>query len=598
MANASNCRNFVIAGHSGSGKTTLCEALLCKAGVIQRAGTVDAKNTISDFTPEEQEKQSSIYSAVMNCAWKDAKLFFVDTPGYGEFIGQYVAAVRAADAAMVVVDAVDGPQIGTARAWKLAKERNIPRVGVINRLDRERADFKQTLEQMRNNHGKTVVIPLYWPVGSESNLSGVVNVLFDKDVPADIADDVAECRSLWMDAIAETDEALMERYLEGEELTEEEIKKGLRASVVSCSTIPVFAVGAQKNVGVEELLNGIVDIFPTPLEYVPAEGSDIVVSESGDAYGLVFKSINDTFSGQLAFVRTVSGVFKADSEVYNVSNGTKERFGQLLFMNGKNQTPATEAGPGCIFAVAKLKSTKLGDTLAGSASAKALPGIKFPNGVMSYAVTAAKSGEDEKVATGLHKIIECDPTVRLERNDETHEFLLSGMGDQHLAIVAKRLKDQFKVEAVLSTPKIPYRETITTAGEGHYRHKKQTGGAGQFAEVYLRIAPREEGYEFANEVVGGTIPKNFIPAVEKGVADVLAAGPLVGCTVENVRVAVYDGKYHPVDSNEMAFKIAGRMPTPMRLPRSRSRLSGSFSAKCKASRLPTKRPSFGFIQCC
>lgn len=559
MSNASQCRNFVIAGHSGSGKTILCEALLCKAGVLQRPGTLDAKNTVSDFTPEEQEKQSSIYSSVMNCTWKDTKLFFVDTPGYGEFIGQYVSAVRAADAALVVVDAVDGPQIGTARAWKLSKERGIPRFGVINRLDRERADFKQTIEIMRKNHGKTVIIPLYWPVGSESNLSKVVNVLFDKDIPAEIADDVAECRSLWMDAIAETDEALMERYLEGEELTPEELKKGLRASVLSGSTIPVFAVGAQKNVGVTELLDGIVELFPNPLEYVKMPDSEIVVSESGDAVGLVFKSINDTFSGQLAFVRTVSGTFKADSEVYNVSNGTKERFGQLLFMNGKNQTPVTEAGPGCIFAIAKLKATKIGDTLSTSSSAKPLPGIKFPGAIMSYSVTAAKSGEDEKVSAGLNKIIECDPTVRMGRNDETHEFLLSGMGDQHLAIVARRLKDQFKVEAVLSTPKIPYRETITTTGEGHYRHKKQTGGAGQFAEVYLRIAPRAEGYEFANEVVGGTIPKNFIPAVEKGVVDVLSSGPLVGCTVENVRVAVYDGKYHPVDSNEMAFKIAGRM---------------------------------------
>ncbi len=559
MANASQCRNFVIAGHSGCGKTTLCEAILCKAGVIQRPGAVDAKNTVSDFTPEEQEKQSSIYSSVMNCVWKDTRFFFVDTPGYGEFIGQYVAAVRAADAALVVVDAVDGPQVGTARAWKLAKERGIPRFGVINRLDRDRADFRGTLEMMRKNHGRTVVIPLYWPVGSEGQFNRVVNVLFDKDIPAGIADDVAECRSLWMDAIAETDEKLMERYLEGEEISPEEIKKGLRDSVISGSTIPVFASGAVNGVGVAEMMDSIVELFPTPLEYVPMPGSGIVVSESGDAFGVVFKSINDTFSGQLTFVRTVSGVFKADSEVYNVTNGVKERFGQLLLMNGKSQSAVTEAGPGYTFAVAKLKATRLGDTLAGSASAKPLPGIVFPGAVMSYAVTAAKSGEDEKVAAGLHKIIECDPTIRMGRNDETHEFLLSGMGDQHLAIVARRLKDQFKVEAILSTPKTPYRETITTAGEGHYRHKKQTGGAGQFAEVYLRIAPREEGYEFANEVVGGTIPKNFIPAVEKGIAEVLSSGPLVGCTVENVRVAVYDGKYHPVDSNEMAFKIAGRM---------------------------------------
>ena len=559
MASGADCRNFVIAGHPGSGKTTLVELLLLKTGVIQRAGSVDAKNTVSDFTPEEQEKQSSIYSSVFNCRWKNNQLFFTDTPGYGEFIGQYAAAVRAADAALVLVDAVDGPQIGTARAWKLSKQRGIPRFGMVSRLDRERADFKATIEAMRRNHGKNVIIPLYWPVGQEGNFSKVVNVLTEQNVPAEIADDVAECRALWLDAIAETDEELMERYLEGEELTPEEIAKGLRASVLSGATIPVFATSAAKDIGVTEFLDAVGDIFPSALDHTNATGMPETVTDGGDAIGLVFKCINDPFNGQLTFIRTVSGTFKSDSDVQNVSRGSKERFGQLLFVNGKNQVGGTEAAPGAIFAVAKLKDTHIGDTLSTSAAAKPLDGIEFPNAIMSYAVTAVKSGEDEKIATGLHKLADIDPTIRLSRNDETHEFLLSGMGDQHLAIVGKRLKDQFKVEAAFATPKVPYRETITAPGEGHYRHKKQTGGAGQFAEVYLKIQPNEAGYEFANEVVGGTIPKNFIPAVEKGVTEVLSAGPLVGCTMERIRVAVYDGKYHPVDSNEMAFKIAGRM---------------------------------------
>ena len=559
MSKTADCRNFVVAGHSGSGKTTLCELMLNKGGAIPRVGSVEAKNTVSDFMAEEQEKQSSIYASVMHCDWDGRTFFFVDTPGYGEFIGQYAAAVRAADAALVVIDAVDGPQIGTARAWKMAKNRRIPRYAFVNRMDRDRADFAKTLEAMRNNHGKNVIIPLYWPVGAESGFSKVVNVLFDKDIPAEIADEVAECRGLWLDAIAETDEGLMERYLEGQELSDDEIRGGLRKSVLAGSTIPIFVGSAAKDIGVRELMDGINTIFPTPLEYVPLDGGPSSVSESGEPFGIVFRSVNDTFSGQLAFVRTVSGVFKADSDVFNVTKGGKERFGQLLLMNGKTQMQVTEAGPGTIFAVAKLKDTHVGDTLAGRADVKPLPGIDFPGAVMSYAVTAAKSGEDEKIAAGLHKIAECDPTVRLSRNDETHEFLLSGMGDQHLAIVTRRLKEQYKVEAVLATPKTPYRETITAPGEGHYRHKKQTGGAGQFAEVYLRVAPNEAGYEFANEVVGGTIPKNFIPAVEKGVVEVMGAGPLVGCVVERVRVAVYDGKYHPVDSNEMAFKIAGRM---------------------------------------
>ena len=559
MSDAAKCRNFVIAGHSGSGKTTLCEQLLFTAGAIPRAGSVETKNTVSDFMAEEFEKQSSIYASAMNCSWKDHRFFFVDTPGYGEFVGQVVGAIRAADAAVVVIDAIDGPQVGTARAWKVSKARKIPRFGFVNRLDKDRADFKATLEVMRKNHGKNVIIPLYWPVGKSAEFSKVVNVLFDTDIPADIADDVAECKALWLDAIAETDEALMERYLAGEELTSDELRAGLRASVRAGSTIPVFAGSSSKGIGITELMDAIIDIFPTPLEYVPLPGGPETISADGEAYGVVFRSVNDQFSGQLAFIRTVTGTFKADSEVYNITTGQKERFGNLLAMNGKTQTQTSDAGPGTIFAVAKLKNTNIGDTVAANASCKALPGIEFPGAVMSYAVTAAKNGEDEKIAAGLQKIAECDPTVRLSRQDETHEFLLSGMGDQHLGIVAKRLKEQFKVEAILSTPKVPYRETITAAGEGHYRHKKQTGGAGQFAEVYLRIAYNEDGYEFSNDVVGGAIPKNFIPAIEKGVQEVMTRGPLVGCNMERIKVSVYDGKYHPVDSNEMAFKIAGRM---------------------------------------
>ena len=559
MSDAAKCRNFVIAGHSGSGKTTLCEQLLFKSGAIPRTGSVETKNTVSDFMAEELEKQSSIYASAMNCTWQDHRFFFVDTPGYGEFVGQVVGAIRAADAAVVVIDAIDGPQVGTARAWKVSKARKIPRFGLVNRLDKDRADFKATLEVMRKNHGKNVIIPLYWPVGKSAEFSRVVNVLFDTDIPADIADDVAECRSLWLDAIAETDEALMERYLAGEELTADELRRGLRASVLSGCTIPVFAGSSSKGIGITELMDAIVEIFPTPLEYVPLPGGPDKISADGEAYGVVFRSVNDQFSGQLAFIRTVTGTFKADTEVYNITTGQKERFGHLLAMNGKTQTQVADAGPGTIFAVAKLKNTNIGDTVAANADCKSLPGIEFPGTVMSYAVTAAKNGDDEKIAAGLMKIAECDPTVKLSRQDETHEFLLSGMGDQHLGIVAKRLKEQFKVEAVLTTPKVPYRETITASGEGHYRHKKQTGGAGQFAEVYLRIAYNDAGYEFTNDVVGGTVPKNFIPAIEKGVQEVMTSGPLVGCMMERIKVSVYDGKYHPVDSNEMAFKIAGRM---------------------------------------
>ncbi|MDD3885966.1 MAG: elongation factor G [Victivallaceae bacterium] len=558
---AVDCRNFVVAGHPGCGKTSLCELMLFKSNAVPRLGSVDTKTSVADFMPDEQERKSGIYSAALNCVWRDHNFFFIDTPGYGEFIGECAAAIRQGDAVLTVIDATDGPQVGTARAWKMAKGRRIPRCAFVSRLDRDRASFKTTIDQMRRNHGKSVIIPLYWPAGDGgSSFSRVVNVLFDKDVPPEIADDVAECRALWLDAIAETDDDLMTRYLDGEELSESDIRKGLAAAIQGCRVIPVFAGSAAKDIGVTELMDDIAEFFPSPYRYITVDGAKRVIDESEPALGIVFKSINDPFVGQLTFVRVVTGVFKSDSEVCNLSRpGVKERLGTLFFMNGKLQTPAAEAVPGCIFAVAKLKDTHVGDSLAANPDVVALPGIQFPNPVMSYAVTAVKHGDDDKISAALHKIVECDPAIRLSRNDETHEFLLSGMGDQHLGIVAKRLKDQFKVEANLATPKIAYRETVTGAGDGHYRHKKQTGGAGQFAEVSLKVSYNPDGFVFSNDVVGGAIPRNFIPAVEKGVNEMMTAGPLVGCRVERVKVSVYDGKYHPVDSNEMAFKTASRM---------------------------------------
>ena len=561
MKKAAEIRNFAIAGHAGSGKTTLAEMLVFKGKGISRRGAVENKNTISDFTPEEQERGGSIYATQMNTSWKDHQFFFADTPGYGEFLGEVTASYAASDAALVIIDAVDGPQVGTARAWKYARLAGKPRAAFVNRLDRDRADFAATLEAMRGNHGKNVIIPLYYPVGSESNFSRVVNVLFDKDIPSEIADQVAECRALWMDVIAETDEELMMRYLDGEELTDEEISQGLVAAVHACKAIPIFVGSVAKDIGIDELMDGIIKVFPAPTDrkdIKDAGGNAITVAEDGTAVGQIFKSLNDSFIGQLAFMRVFSGVFKSDSDVFNVNNQSKERIGQMLFMNGKTSAHCTEAGPGSIVAIAKLKSTKTNHTLSSAAETKPLAAIDFPKPVMSYAVTASKPGEDEKIAGGLAKIAECDPTVTLKRSEESNELLLSGMGDQHLAVVGKKLHEQYKVSAEFAIPKVPYRETITGNGDASYRHKKQTGGSGQFAEVHLRIEPYADGYEFANEVVGGNIPKNFIPAVEKGVMEMLARGPLVGCPVQNVKVTVYDGKYHPVDSNEMAFKIASR----------------------------------------
>ena len=554
-------RNFAVAGHTSSGKTTLCDRMLFKAKAVERLGSVDHKTSVSDYTPDEQEKLSSIYATALNCTWNNHQFFFLDTPGYGEFIGETIAAIHSSDAVLLVVDGVTGLEIGTSKAWTLAKERNLPRMFFINRLDRELSDFNRVLEQIQEAYGKTLCIPITVPVGREKDLSKAVSVLAGKDVPDDIAADVASYREKLMDAIAEADEDLMVRYLEGQQFTDEEIAKGLNKAIGKGTLVPVFAGSSSKDIGVTELMDAIASLFPNPLaagEKEMKDGKKLALKEDGPGTALVFKSIIDPFIGHLNFYRVYSGKFIAESEMFNRSSREKERYGSIMIVNGKIQTPVAEALPGFIVAVAKLKSTKISNTLSTVSGDMLFEPIPFPNPVMSYAVTAVKAGEEEKIMAGLIKITDSDPTIKLERNDETHEQLLRGMGDQHIHQVVKKLKNNNKIEVHLSSPKIPYRETITSNGEGQHRHKKQSGGHGQFAEVFLRVSPNPAGFEFVNDVFGGSIPKNYIPAVEKGVREAMVKGPLAGCHVENMTVAVYDGKDHDVDSSEMAFKIASR----------------------------------------
>ena len=565
-------RNFVVAGHAGSGKTSLCDLMLFKAGAVDRCGKVDQKNSISDYTLDEQEKLSSIYATSLNCPWKDNHFFFSDTPGYGEFICETIAALNAADSSLIVVDAVDGIEIGTFTAWKLSKEKVLPRFILINGLDKERADFFAILNQIQEAFGKTVCVPFTVPTNKKDAFSAVVNVLKGKDLPEEIAGDVETYREQLMDTIAESDEDLMMRYLEGEELSDKEISGGLHKAILSGGLVPVFAGSVEKDIGISELMDAIVNLLPNPLiktEIALENEETLTVTEDGAGSALVFKSIIDPFIGQLTFLRVYSGVIKADSEIFNISKNTKERFGPIFLMNGKNQEPIDAVGPGAVVGVPKLKQTGMNDTLSTSNSAKAIKKIEFPNPVMSYAITAVKSGEEEKIGTGLTRLAESDNGLHVKRNTETHELILSGMGDQHLTQVLKKLKENSKVDVNYDAPKIPYRETITANGDANYRHKKQPGGHGQFGEVHLRVAPNPEGYEFVNEVVGGNIPKNFIPAVEKGVVEAMVTGPLAGCTVQNVTVTVYDGKHHPVDSSEMAFKIAARTAFRMAMENSK-----------------------------
>ncbi len=554
-------RNFAVAGHTSSGKTTLCDLMLFKAKAVERLGSVDHKTSISDYTPDEQEKLSSIYATALNCAWNNHHFFFLDTPGYGEFIGEAIAAIHSSDAVLLVVDGVTGLEVGTSKAWTLAKDRNLPRMFFINRLDRELSDFNRVLEQIQEAYGKTVCIPITVPIGKEKDISKVVNVISGKDIPEDIAVDVAMYREKLMDAIAEADEELMVRYLEGQQFSDDEILKGLNKAICKGTLVPVFAGSSIKDIGITELMDALANLFPNPLsagEKEMKDGKKLAFREDGPGMALVFKSIIDPFIGHLNFYRVYSGKFISESEMYNHSTREKERYGVLSIVNGKIQTPITEALPGFIVAVAKLKSTKISNTLSTVSGDTLFEPIPFPNPVMSYAITAVKAGEEEKIIAGLLKIADSDPTIKIDRNDETHEQLLHGMGDQHIHQVVKKLKNSNKIEVHLASPKIPYRETITSNGEGQHRHKKQSGGHGQFAEVYLRVSPNPSGFEFVNDVFGGSIPKNYIPAVEKGVREAMVKGPLAGCHVENMTVAVYDGKDHDVDSSEMAFKIASR----------------------------------------
>ena len=551
-------RNFVLAGHAGSGKTTLSELILFKAGVIGRMGTIDAGNTVSDFRKEEQERKGSIYTSVLHAPWKDHQFFFLDTPGNSDFCGEAINAINVADMMILVIDAALGIGPGTIRAWKNAELRKLPRMIFINGCDREQANFPQLLSTLRQNYGENRCVPCTLPVGEKAALSGVSMVLSDN-----ASGEAADYKSALMDSIAESDEELMMKYLDAGELTADEMSVGFRKGVLAGSLIPIFAGSTAKDIGVAELMDAITTFGPSPLDDVaiPLESGEID-RKSDDAVAYVFKSVNDSFNS-LSYMRIYSGTFVSGAEVSNVTKSSKERIGNLLQIQGKDQATVENAGPGEFVAIAKLKNTSLSDVLASKDIDAVFSKVVYPQPTTCYAVSAAAKGEEDKLGQGLARIYQEDPSINIERNAETKQTILSGMGDQQISLIVNRLKNDFKVAVTLDTPRIPYRETITATGSALYRHKKQTGGHGQFAEVQLRLDPYtpaegEPDFLFANEVVGGNIPKNYIPAVEKGVNETRLAGPLSGSLVVNFKAVVFDGKYHPVDSSEMAFKISTR----------------------------------------
>ncbi|MDP9236434.1 MAG: elongation factor G [Chloroflexota bacterium] len=566
-------RNVVLLGHGGTGKTSLAEAAFFSSGGSSRMGKVDDGTTASDFEPDEVKRKISLSLALIPCEWSNHKINIIDTPGYADFAGEVKSGIRAADFGVVVVDAVAGVQVGTEMAWRRADEESLPRVIFINRMDRENANFQQALESLQARYGKKVA-PLELPIGAQETFSGVVNLidkqayLGDKgvlgEVPADMAAAVDAAREQLVEAVAEADDDLLAKYLEGEDLTPDEITGALKKGIVSHFVYPVFAGSSTKNIGITKFLDALVADCPSPAEVAPkvaksAAGEEALPGDpSAPLAALVFKTAADPFVGRLTYLRVVSGTLKGDSHVWNASHSVDERVGQLILLKGKTQDHAPSLAAGDIGAVAKLAHTVTGDTLCTKEHAVTLPAISFPRPPYNAAVTPKGKSDVDKLGPSLHRIAEEDPTLVVHRDETTGETILSGMGETHVEVAAEKMKRKFGVEVDLHTPRVPYRETVTSKVEQEYIHKKQTGGHGQYARVTITVEPNKGGgYEFVDKVVGGAVPRNFIPAVEKGVHEAMQEGALAHFPMVDLRVALIDGKEHPVDSSEMAFKLAG-----------------------------------------
>jgi elongation factor G len=567
-------RNFALIGHSGDGKTSLGEALLFRAGATHALGKVSDASSVLLTLPEEKERQSSLTSSVFAFDWDGKHATLVDTPGDPNFQADGQIALHALDAAILVVSAVDGAKVGTERMWRTATGLGLSVLAFVNGMDRERADFAAAMGSLEKMGAKPVALAL--PIGAHGDHTGVVDLLAMKaftaagegDVPAALAEEAAAARERLIEAVAECDDALLEKYLEEGELSEEELRRGLLAGVRGGEILPVLAGAATMPTGIESALRAIVELFPSPeaaRRFALGEGDPEAVAETNaDAplSALVFKTVIDRYAGLLSVFRVVSGTARADMTVVDATTSTKQRLSKLFVMRGTEHHEVEEAGPGDVVAVAKLKDVHTGDAIRGEKGGAHLREIPIPSGVLSYAVAARTKGDEDKVFSSLGRLVEEDPTLQLGRDPSTGQFLLTGMGELHIRIAAEKLRRMFNVDLDLQRPKIPYRETITRRVENvEGKLKKQTGGKGMFGVCYLTVEPlpRGGGFEFVDEIVGGAIPRNLIPAVEKGVHEALDRGPLAAFPVVDIRVRCIDGKHHSVDSNEMAFKLAGSM---------------------------------------
>ncbi len=575
-----NIRNIALISHGSAGKTALTEALLFSSGAINRLGKVESGNTTTDYDPDEIKKQVTINVGLAPLEWDGVKINLLDTPGYFDFIGDVLGALRVADGVVTLVCAVSGVEVGTEKVWSYANEFNLPRVIVVNKLDRENADYDKTLEQLRSHFGLSVA-PLQMPIGKEADFQGVVDLIklkalkFSEDgmsvneeeIPEDLKTQAEDLREKLLETIAEADDALLEKYLEGTELTDEEIDNGLRQGVAKGKLVPVLCSAATKNFGTQPLLDLIKRYMPSPLDKEELSGkenadSEEIVSRKPDPSeplsAFVFKTLADPFVGRINFFRVYSGTLKPDMQIYNSTKDTVERFGQLFSMRGKNQLPMDEVVTGDIAGVAKLQETTTGDTICDKSSPIIFLPLDFPEPVISFAVEPKTKGDEDKVSSGLSRFLEEDPTFSLERKVETKQTVISGLGELHLDIIVSRLAQKFGVDVNLSTPKVPYKETIRGKSKVEGKHKKQSGGRGQFGHVYLELEPGETGtgLDFQDKIFGGSVPKQYIPAVEKGVRETMDEGIIAGYPVVDLIVKLVDGSYHTVDSSEMAFKIA------------------------------------------
>ncbi|NTU42560.1 MAG: elongation factor G [Nitrospirales bacterium] len=575
-------RNVAIIAHSGAGKTSLTEAILFNSGAIERMGSVDAGTTTTDYEPEETARKITLSSSIAFCDWKGTRMNLMDTPGFINFIEDARGCLRVSDGAVVIVSAISGVKAETEKIWKYACEFEVPRIVFVNKMDKETADFTMALAEIERSFD-TEPIPLTIPIGEGSGFRGIIDIVSRKaflagnggkeaEIPEEMKADAEEYRRKLVERIAEADDSLLEKYLEGTDLTQDEVIKGLREASLTRRFIPVTCGSATANIGIPQLIDTMTLCLPSPAEMSrispvrgmnPRENKAVVrqPSETEPLTAYVFKTIADPFAGKTSMFRVYSGVLKADSTVLNATTGAKERIGQVFYIQGKKHVPAQSVGPGEIAGVVKLKETNVGDTLCEEHHPLVLEKVNFASPVISYAIAPKSKGDEDKVSTGIHRILEEDPTLSFSRDEESKEMILSGMGQVHLEVSLEKLKRKFGVEVEMKTPKIPYRETIRASAKAQGKYKKQSGGHGQYGDCWLEIEPlpRGTGYQFADKIVGGVIPQQYRPAVEKGVAETMHEGVIAGYPIVDMKVTLYDGTYHSVDSSEMAFKMAAHM---------------------------------------